>query len=358
MSEEEKRKILEEIDLSEEEGREKVKTGGVNGLEGEREEEEELEQKGNGECPICFFKFPFELIEKHVNDCMEKTESDFNQVYFENNFESNFGFERVKKGGRESAEVGNVEVGNVEVGNVEVENVEVGNVELENVVEEVKQRIEKHTEKVNQVRWEDLQGELREEEEQLRKQTEKQKRENQMVDDLMILECKQLLSLFGIPFIQAPGEAEAQCAFLNKIGIVDGVVTNDSDAFLFGTKKLYKNFFNKNAQVEEYSLIDIQRQLAIDTNNLIQLAQLLGSDYAKGIEGVGIVFAVEILSQLSSYPGNSQEDTLTKAKNLNRKIQDEKEYKQFKKDMEENFVSFCSLFLQNTKTLFFSKKLS
>ena len=35
-------------------------------------------------------------------------------------------------------------------------------------------------------------------------------------------------------FTQAPGEAEAELAYLNKIHAIDLVLTSDSDAFLFG----------------------------------------------------------------------------------------------------------------------------
>ena len=47
-------------------------------------------------------------------------------------------------------------------------------------------------------------------------------------------EVQDLLTMFGIPYMIAPSEAEAQCAFLDEAGLVDGVVTNDSDVFLFG----------------------------------------------------------------------------------------------------------------------------
>lgn len=46
----------------------------------------------------------------------------------------------------------------------------------------------------------------------------------------------------GLGILQAPGEGEATCAALNASNLVDACVTNDSDALLFGAKKLYKTF--------------------------------------------------------------------------------------------------------------------
>lgn len=52
----------------------------------------------------------------------------------------------------------------------------------------------------------------------------------------MFAECQELLAMFGIPYIIAPMEAEAQCAAMDKLNLVDGVVTDDSDVFLFGAQ--------------------------------------------------------------------------------------------------------------------------
>jgi hypothetical protein len=49
-------------------------------------------------------------------------------------------------------------------------------------------------------------------------------------------DVKELLRMFGLPFVESPMEAEAQCAALEAAGVVDGVVTDDCDAFLFGAK--------------------------------------------------------------------------------------------------------------------------
>lgn len=48
-------------------------------------------------------------------------------------------------------------------------------------------------------------------------------------------ECKRLLALMGVPVVEAPGEAEAQCAAMCRAGLVYGVATEDMDALTFGT---------------------------------------------------------------------------------------------------------------------------
>lgn len=59
-----------------------------------------------------------------------------------------------------------------------------------------------------------------------------------------------LIQSFDLPYIIAPYEAEAQCAVLQEIGLVDGIITEDSDAFLFGAKEVYKNIFQDQKYVE------------------------------------------------------------------------------------------------------------
>lgn len=148
---------------------------------------------------------------------------------------------------------------------------------------------------------EDYEKELR----QLRTQQKKDRRDADEVSQVMVTECQALLRLFGIPYITAPMEAEAQCAELVKLGLVDGIVTDDSDTFLFGGTRVYKNMFNSNKFVECYVGSDMEKELSLSREQLISLAQLLGSDYTDGLQGVGPVTAVEILSEFPGKDGLS-----------------------------------------------------
>ncbi|EGF84058.1 hypothetical protein BATDEDRAFT_2594, partial [Batrachochytrium dendrobatidis JAM81] len=106
-----------------------------------------------------------------------------------------------------------------------------------------------------------------------------------------------LLFIFGIPYIVATTEAESQCAFLQKQGLVEGIVTDDSDVFVFGGEVVYKNMFTQTRSVEIYTMDRLQEQLGLSREKLILLAYLLGSDYTPGLVGIGPVTSVEILNE-------------------------------------------------------------
>uniref|UniRef100_K3WLQ1 XPG-I domain-containing protein n=1 Tax=Globisporangium ultimum (strain ATCC 200006 / CBS 805.95 / DAOM BR144) TaxID=431595 RepID=K3WLQ1_GLOUD len=116
-----------------------------------------------------------------------------------------------------------------------------------------------------------------------------------MVEDVM-----ELLRLFGVPYLVCPMEAEAQCAALEQLGLVDGIITDDSDIFPFGGKKVYKNIFHNQKFVEAFFAQDIEKELGFSQEEMIALALLLGSDYTDGIRGIGIVNATEVVN---AYPG-------------------------------------------------------
>ena len=41
-------------------------------------------------------------------------------------------------------------------------------------------------------------------------------------------------------FEQAPAEAEAELARMNKLGIIDAIITDDSDVFLYGARTVIR----------------------------------------------------------------------------------------------------------------------
>ncbi|XP_041793196.1 DNA repair protein complementing XP-G cells homolog [Chelmon rostratus] len=145
-----------------------------------------------------------------------------------------------------------------------------------------------------------LESSLQVEQNSLRELKQQQERMANTVTGQMYLESQELLRLFGVPFLVAPMEAEAQCAALDRADHTHGTITDDSDVWLFGGRHVYKNFFSQNKYVEHYQYSDLQNQLGVDRTKLINLAYLLGSDYTEGVPGVGYVTGMEILNE---FPG-------------------------------------------------------
>ncbi|OWZ11968.1 DNA repair protein [Phytophthora megakarya] len=141
---------------------------------------------------------------------------------------------------------------------------------------------------------------LQKEQQELKKLRSRQMRDTEGITDDMVAEVMALLRLFGVPFLVSPMEAEAQCAALEQLGLVDGVITDDSDIFPFGGQRVYKNIFHHQKFVEAFSARDIKQELGFSREQIIALALLLGSDYTDGVRGIGIVNATEIAA---AYPG-------------------------------------------------------
>lgn len=95
-------------------------------------------------------------------------------------------------------------------------------------------------------------------------------------------------------------EAEAQCAELARLKLVDGVITDDSDIFLFGGQRVFKNMFNQNQVVQCFTEGDLERELGLDRERLIDIAFLLGSDYTEGLPGFGPITSMEVLSEFGT----------------------------------------------------------
>ena len=106
------------------------------------------------------------------------------------------------------------------------------------------------------------------------------------ITNVQIKQSQELLDLMGIPYIIANEEADSQCAYLSKKGLVDGVYTEDMDILTFGAKKIIRNLTSYKKSTIEISLSDILEKLDLDYNNFIDFCILLGCDYCNGINDI------------------------------------------------------------------------
>ena len=88
-----------------------------------------------------------------------------------------------------------------------------------------------------------LQARLAAEQDTLVAERSKANRLSSSITNNMYQECQEMLQMFGLSWLVAPGEAEAQCAQLDTAGLTEGTITDYSNIWLFGGAKVYKNFF-------------------------------------------------------------------------------------------------------------------
>jgi len=132
------------------------------------------------------------------------------------------------------------------------------------------------------------------------------------VDERMIKQAQTLLGHMGLPWVQAPGEGEAQAAHLVQRGDVWAAASQDFDSLLFGAPMLVRNLAitgkrklpGKDVYIEVFpEVIELQkflRELGITQEQLVDIGILIGTDYNAGIKGIGPKKALELVKEQGS----------------------------------------------------------
>ncbi|KAJ7585012.1 PIN domain-like protein [Mycena floridula] len=107
-----------------------------------------------------------------------------------------------------------------------------------------------------------------------------------------------MLTALGLPFHIAPGEAEAEIAWLSQVHAIDLGWSDDSDSIVFGTTAVCRldPEDKGDTNIVIYSAYNIAHHddLMLSHEDLIFIALLAGGDYSNGISGCGTKTAVSI----------------------------------------------------------------
>ena len=123
----------------------------------------------------------------------------------------------------------------------------------------------------------------------------------------MFNECKQLLTVMGIPYITSDSsyEAEAICAYLADYGITSATISEDSDTILFGDSLLltkYGKDSNK-SMIQIVDVVKIRDTLELSKQQFIDYCILLGTDFCSTLERLGQVKAFDAIKKYLSIEG-------------------------------------------------------
>ncbi|XP_033707829.1 exonuclease 1 isoform X4 [Tursiops truncatus] len=102
----------------------------------------------------------------------------------------------------------------------------------------------------------------------------------------------------GVDCLVAPYEADAQLAYLNKAGIVQAVITEDSDLLAFGCKKviLKMDQFGNGLEVDQARLGMCKQLGDVFTEEKFRYMCILsGCDYLSSLRGIGLAKACKVL---------------------------------------------------------------
>jgi flap endonuclease-1 len=126
----------------------------------------------------------------------------------------------------------------------------------------------------------------------------------------MVEESKKILTLLGIPFVQAPSEGEAAAAYMTKQGIAFSCASQDYDSILFGSNRLIRNLTisgkrkvpNRRMYVEvEPEIIEHQQvldQTKLTHEQLVDVGILIGTDFnLEGFAGIGPKTALKLIHE-------------------------------------------------------------
>jgi len=128
--------------------------------------------------------------------------------------------------------------------------------------------------------------------------------------DYMAEDSKRLLTLMGIPWIQAPSEGEAQAAHLARKNHTNFCASQDYDSLLFGAPILLRNVTISGRRKlpgkpvyidvvpEVVELEKTLKTLEITHEQLVDIGILIGTDYSPdGVKGIGPKTALKLIKE-------------------------------------------------------------
>ncbi|CAL1697972.1 unnamed protein product [Somion occarium] len=129
-------------------------------------------------------------------------------------------------------------------------------------------------------------------------------------DHWMVQGMQKIIDAFGFEWRTAPGEAEAELAYLNRIGVIDAVLSDDVDTFLFGATMVVRNpsatlsgnkahpVTNTAGKVDDNHVVTYTSKdfgedpkISLNQEGLILIGVLRGGDYHQGVNGCGVTTA-------------------------------------------------------------------
>jgi 5'-3' exonuclease len=111
---------------------------------------------------------------------------------------------------------------------------------------------------------------------------------------------KELFKILNVPFFHAPLEAETTCSDLCKRGLVDAVLSEDTDVLAYGCPVFLSKINTTDGTCIRIKYPDMLDALSLQTNEFLDLCIMCGTDYNKNIYKIGPEKAYKYIKKHSS----------------------------------------------------------
>jgi len=141
------------------------------------------------------------------------------------------------------------------------------------------------------------------------------------------------LSYAGVEYIVSPYEADAQLAYMHKIGQIDYIVTEDSDLVLYDCEnlinKLNQSGYCELLQIKNSNLMynnsdteEVEDFVRLSQEQKIWMSLMVGCDYLEKVRGVGLKKGIDLIQNVTSL-----KELFKKLKDKCKRFDDSKKYK-------------------------------
>jgi flap endonuclease-1 len=146
-------------------------------------------------------------------------------------------------------------------------------------------------------------------------------------------QCRELLKIMGIPYVDAPEEADSELSYLCRENMVYAVLTEDMDILTFGSPRIIRNLSSNKKSPIEIELSTTLFNLGLEYEQFIELCILFGCDYCLHLNDIKSNKIFETYIKYKTIEG-----TIDKLKSEGYNIPSDFEYKEAKK----YFLDYCN----------------
>jgi flap endonuclease-1 len=116
---------------------------------------------------------------------------------------------------------------------------------------------------------------------------------------------KELFDILKVPYLDAPLEAETTCADLCKRGLVDAVLSEDTDVLAYGCPVFLSKINTSDGTCTIIKYPELLEGLKLSSDEFLDLCIMCGCDYNKNIFRVGPEKAYKYIQKYSTIEGIS-----------------------------------------------------